>query len=92
MIKYSVFCVIIHRLLICTVNLGENKSFVPDSDSAASYMINQFHTLFILFFSDIAPFFIRAPSDTAVTDGAVAVLHCEASGAPKPGIAWAKGK
>ncbi|XP_032897024.1 protein sidekick-1 isoform X2 [Amblyraja radiata] len=41
--------------------------------------------------TNIAPFFIRAPSDTAVTDGAVAVLHCEASGAPKPGITWAKG-
>ncbi|XP_078273747.1 protein sidekick-1 isoform X2 [Rhinoraja longicauda] len=41
--------------------------------------------------TNIAPFFIRAPSDTAVTEGAVAVLHCEASGAPKPGITWTKG-
>ncbi|XP_051877097.1 protein sidekick-1 [Pristis pectinata] len=41
--------------------------------------------------TNIAPFFIRAPSDTAVTDGAAVVLHCEASGAPKPGITWTKG-
>ncbi|XP_069762286.1 protein sidekick-1 isoform X2 [Narcine bancroftii] len=38
--------------------------------------------------TNIAPFFIRAPSDTAVTDGAAAVLHCGASGAPNPGITW----
>ncbi|XP_067911915.1 protein sidekick-1 isoform X2 [Heterodontus francisci] len=41
--------------------------------------------------TNIAPSFIRAPSDTAVTDGAAAVLHCEVSGAPKPGIMWKTG-
>ncbi|XP_072916750.1 protein sidekick-1 isoform X1 [Hemitrygon akajei] len=41
--------------------------------------------------TNIAPFFIRAPTDTAVTDGAAVALHCEASGAPKPGIIWTNG-
>ncbi|GCB61326.1 hypothetical protein scyTo_0009314, partial [Scyliorhinus torazame] len=41
--------------------------------------------------TNIAPSFIRAPSDTAVTDGTAAVLHCEVSGAPKPGITWKTG-
>ncbi|XP_078414728.1 protein sidekick-1 isoform X2 [Cetorhinus maximus] len=41
--------------------------------------------------TNIAPSFIRAPSDTAVTDGAAAILHCEVSGAPKPGITWKTG-
>ncbi|XP_072415393.1 protein sidekick-1 isoform X1 [Chiloscyllium punctatum] len=41
--------------------------------------------------TNIAPSFIQAPSDTAVTDGTAAVLHCEVSGAPKPRITWKTG-
>ncbi|XP_048465695.1 protein sidekick-1 [Rhincodon typus] len=41
--------------------------------------------------TNIAPSFIRAPSDTAVTDGTAALLHCEVSGAPKPRITWKTG-
>uniref|UniRef100_UPI00398E8C7C protein sidekick-1 isoform X2 n=1 Tax=Pristiophorus japonicus TaxID=55135 RepID=UPI00398E8C7C len=41
--------------------------------------------------TNIVPSFIKAPSNIAVTDGADAVLHCEVSGAPKPGIMWKTG-
>uniref|UniRef100_A0A4W3K1G6 Sidekick cell adhesion molecule 1 n=1 Tax=Callorhinchus milii TaxID=7868 RepID=A0A4W3K1G6_CALMI len=41
--------------------------------------------------TNIAPSFTRVPSDIAVTEGAAAILYCEVSGAPKPGITWKMG-
>lgn len=40
----------------------------------------------------MAPAFIQRPVDTTVTDGMTAVLQCEVSGAPKPAIAWKRGR
>ncbi|KAL8175064.1 UNVERIFIED_CONTAM: Protein sidekick-1 [Gekko kuhli] len=42
--------------------------------------------------TNIAPTFIRPPADTTVTEGMTAVLRCEVSGAPKPAIAWKRGR
>ncbi|KAI1884631.1 hypothetical protein AGOR_G00228370 [Albula goreensis] len=38
--------------------------------------------------TSMAPVFTRGPSDTTVTDGAMATFTCEVSGAPKPTITW----
>ncbi|XP_027468742.2 protein sidekick-1 isoform X4 [Zalophus californianus] len=42
--------------------------------------------------TNVAPAFTQLPVDTTVTDGMMAVLRCEASGAPKPAITWRRGK
>lgn len=41
---------------------------------------------------DVAPAFTQLPADTTVTDGTTAVLSCEVSGAPRPAIAWRRGR
>ncbi|KAJ8792704.1 hypothetical protein J1605_019524 [Eschrichtius robustus] len=40
----------------------------------------------------VAPAFTQLPADTTVTDGATAVLSCAVSGAPRPAIAWRRGR
>ncbi|XP_015282694.1 PREDICTED: protein sidekick-1 [Gekko japonicus] len=42
--------------------------------------------------TNIAPTFIWPPADATVTEGMTAVLRCEVSGAPKPAIAWKRGR
>ena len=46
----------------------------------------------LFFIPDVAPVFSKPPADTVVTEGMSAVLRCDVLGAPKPAIAWKKGK
>ncbi|XP_028990043.1 protein sidekick-2 isoform X2 [Betta splendens] len=42
--------------------------------------------------TSIAPNITAGPSDSTVIDGMSVILHCETSGAPRPGITWQKGE